>query len=224
MHTQAPAEDIHAIVGRFQAWAGTQTANNRQDEVRELTYEEAIGVRRQRSASSKAAVQPISSEVEPAAPIKSKAPVKTEKKPAQRRKQQTKVKRPSQRLASQPVALDKKQAFRQALSESMTALPVVATHQIAIAHRPASLSIRVSTQEQAWIKARAAEANLSASAYLRQCALEVEYLRAQLQDALAMRPQLPLPSEPAVASASGLLVRLTRRFFPRKTPSLALRA
>jgi hypothetical protein len=52
--------------------------------------------------------------------------------------------------------------------------------------RQVSMSLRVAPSEQALIKARAAEAGLSVSAYLRQCALEVEKLRAQVHDTLAL--------------------------------------
>jgi len=55
--------------------------------------------------------------------------------------------------------------------------------------RPVSMSLRVVASEQALIKARAAEAGLSVSAYLRQCALEVEKLRAQVHHTLALIEQ-----------------------------------
>ena len=51
------------------------------------------------------------------------------------------------------------------------------------------MSLRVAASEQALIKARAAEAGLSISAYLRQCALEVEKLRAQVHHTLALLEQ-----------------------------------
>jgi hypothetical protein len=52
--------------------------------------------------------------------------------------------------------------------------------------RQVSMSLRVAASEQALIKVRAAEAGVSASAYLRQCALEVEILRGQVQQFLAV--------------------------------------
>ena len=51
------------------------------------------------------------------------------------------------------------------------------------------MTLRVAASEQALIKARAAEAGLSVSAYLRQCALEVEKLRAQVHHTLALIEQ-----------------------------------
>jgi hypothetical protein len=55
--------------------------------------------------------------------------------------------------------------------------------------RQVSMSLRVAASEQALIKARAAEAGLSVSAYLCQCALEVEKLRAQVHHTLALLEQ-----------------------------------
>jgi predicted DNA binding CopG/RHH family protein len=49
----------------------------------------------------------------------------------------------------------------------------------------ASITIRVSKAECAQLRARAAEAGLTISAYLRSCTLEAESLRAQVKDALA---------------------------------------
>jgi hypothetical protein len=103
-----------------------------------------------------------------------------------------------------------------------TARSVEATHSLA--HRSAALSIRVSAQEQALIKMRAAEANLSVSAYLRQCAFEVEHLRAQAEQTFAARFRTPTPPQFAPVHASGFLVRLARRLFWGKTTTLALRA
>jgi hypothetical protein len=51
--------------------------------------------------------------------------------------------------------------------------------------RQVSMSLRVTASEQALIKMRAAESGVSGSAYLRQCALEVEILRAQVQQMMA---------------------------------------
>jgi hypothetical protein len=224
MNTQAPVEDIHAIVGRFQAWAGTQTAPSHRDEVRELTYEEAIKASRHRSSSSRAAtVSPLSAVK--AAPLpEHKEPAKPKKRKTQQQKQRTKTKRVSHREVNLVAPPEGKPAFRQVLSESIAALPVVVPQSAAIAQRAASLSIRVSAKEQALIKARAAEAGLTVSAYLRQCALEVELLRAQLQQALAARPQHFMPTQLPSVAAPGLFARLGRWFFGRRTPALAVRA
>jgi predicted DNA binding CopG/RHH family protein len=51
--------------------------------------------------------------------------------------------------------------------------------------KSSSITIRVSKAECAQLRARAAEAGLTISAYLRSCTLEAESLRAQVKDALA---------------------------------------
>jgi hypothetical protein len=84
--------------------------------------------------------------------------------------------------------------------------------------RQVSMSLRVAASEQALIKARAAEAGLSVSAYLRQCALEVEKLRAQVHHTLAMLEQNPSRTlaagpPPVQVSPAGFLTRLCQRIF-----------
>jgi hypothetical protein len=78
------------------------------------------------------------------------------------------------------------------------------------------LTLRVTTSEQSLIQARAAEAELSVSAYLRQCAFEVETLREQVQRALLdMRPSvaaLPTPqAESAPPALPGVFTGLAQR-------------
>ena len=51
--------------------------------------------------------------------------------------------------------------------------------------RQASVTIRLSKEECAQLRQRAAEAEMTVSAYLRSCASEVESLRAQVKEALA---------------------------------------
>jgi hypothetical protein len=51
--------------------------------------------------------------------------------------------------------------------------------------RTASVTIRLSGDEAARLRQRAAEAGLTISAYLRSCALEADALRAQVKEALA---------------------------------------
>ena len=92
--------------------------------------------------------------------------------------------------------------------------------------RQVSMSLRVAPSEQALIKARAAEAGLSVSAYLRQCALEVEKLRAQVHHTLALIEQrseqsparsLTARQPPAQTAQSGFLTRLRNLIFDRPT-------
>ena len=83
----------------------------------------------------------------------------------------------------------------------------------------ASITIRVSKAECAQLRARASEAGLTISAYLRSCTLEAESLRAQVKDALAQlrsdAPQELTPREiraDAAPSRGSWLGRL--RFWP----------
>ena len=84
-------------------------------------------------------------------------------------------------------------AFGQALKGiaglSATSTAVLETKSVA-------LSLRVSDTEQARIVACAAGANLSVSAYLRQCALGVDELRDQVELALAQLHKQDVKSTP----------------------------
>jgi hypothetical protein len=51
--------------------------------------------------------------------------------------------------------------------------------------RSASVTVRLSAEESAQLRRRAAESGLTLSAYLRSCTLEVESLRAQVKQTLA---------------------------------------
>ena len=64
--------------------------------------------------------------------------------------------------------------------------------------KQASITIRLSAQECARLKARAAESGLTISEYLRSCTLEAESLRAQVKDALA-RLRAPAVAERSAA-------------------------
>ncbi|MGH9592904.1 MAG: plasmid mobilization protein, partial [Bryobacteraceae bacterium] len=72
-------------------------------------------------------------------------------------------------------------------SKESQALPQVpAQVQAAAAPRKsASVTVRLTAEENDRLKARSAEAGLTVSAYLRSCALEVESLRAQVKEAVA---------------------------------------
>lgn len=59
----------------------------------------------------------------------------------------------------------------------------------------ASITIRMSNDDCDQLRQRAAEADMSVSAYLRSCAFEMESLRAQVKEAVAqMRLQAPAPA------------------------------
>jgi hypothetical protein len=81
--------------------------------------------------------------------------------------------------------------------------------------RSNALSLRVSGAEQARIRAGAAEANLSVSAYLRQCALSVDVLRDQVELALVeLQKQGPKAAPPpGLAAIPGILGRFATRCF-----------
>ena len=75
--------------------------------------------------------------------------------------------------------------------------------------KSSSVTVRLTGEENERMRARAAEAGLTVSAYLRSCAFEVETLRAQVKEAVAgMRPPDPPPPPPQPRS---WLPRLFRR-------------
>jgi predicted DNA binding CopG/RHH family protein len=66
---------------------------------------------------------------------------------------------------------------------SLESAPDCTTEELS--RRSASITIRVSEQENVQLRTRAAEAGLTISAYLRSCTFEAEALRAQVKTALA---------------------------------------
>lgn len=209
MQTQ-PAENIEAVLGRFQAWAGTQSAHKSSRGIRELSYEEALGSSRYRwpGASRPSAKKKQS----PEAPS-SKVETRVAAQP--RRKAQPRAKAAAKDCA-RPV-------FREVLEEAANPAPIKATAhaQPLDLGRQVAISIRLAPAERALIKARAAESGITASAYIRQCALEVEQLRAEVRDALARIErgnEVPL-SQPTTS----IFTRWFRRIFRPRSPSLALR-
>jgi hypothetical protein len=127
-----------------------------------------------------------------------------------------------------------RQEFRTVLTQSVTttapraALPKKKNEE---PERQVSMSLRVAASEQAMIRRRAAEAGVSASAYLRQCALEVEILRAQVQGYMAAAaarnhiaefeeaPRMALP-----APQEGWFSRWQRKIWGPRTAQLSLKA
>jgi hypothetical protein len=80
-----------------------------------------------------------------------------------------------------------------------------------------ALSLRVSNAEQARIRASAGRANLSVSAYLRQCAIGVDDLRDQVELALTKRRQQETnaAAPPGLSAIPGILGRFGRHWFQR---------
>jgi hypothetical protein len=91
------------------------------------------------------------------------------------------------------------------------------------------LTLRVSESEQARIQACAAQANLSLSAYLRQCALGVDELRSQVEIALVQLRDTPVSAPvaapvptiapPGIAAIPGILKRFLHQCFRREKKS-----
>ena len=227
MDTQPPLEDINAIVSRFQAWAGAQAPTHGMHGVRELTYEEAIRSSRRRAAPEKAAVA-----AEPAAPV---SPAKAKHQPAgessaaksakskkrassRHAKSRTCKNKPLSAAKTQNVAVQPAAIFRQVLAAQVAPLPA-----LAVECRTTALSLRVSAGEHSLLKARATEANLSVSAYLRSCLFEVEDLRAQLRQ-LRLAQQPVVMHTPALPGVFASCARFVQRLFRGKTTALAVRA
>lgn len=217
METQS-VEDINAVLGRFQAWTGSRKAVEQKAGVREFSYEEALesGRYKWKGAGNASAGKVKKAEVEPdSAPTKNSVAKRTAAKKAG-----------AKESAVKSVAVTKsgaKPAFREVLVETVRISDIVAPPKQVDVTRQSAISVRFAPEERALIKNRAAEAGVSASAYVRQCALEVEQLRAQVQQAMvAMERGVATPIQGSVAK-TGFFARVARRFFPRSTASLALR-
>jgi predicted DNA binding CopG/RHH family protein len=82
--------------------------------------------------------------------------------------------------------------------------------------KSASVTIRLGAAESARLHARAAEAGLTVSAYLRSCIFEVEELRAQVKQTLAQMRTAPQPEErEAAAPVQAPSTCWQNRIFPR---------
>lgn len=209
----AQTEDIEAVLSRFQAWNGQKTGSckNKDDHegVREISYEEALRSSRYRW-KARAGEQPV---VEPAevASLDAEAAdtgskviavampeavpvaISLPESSIAEKKETTYSVRPRKPT---PELADFRSMLTQTVSPSETSLVRSRTGE---PERQVSMSLRLAASEQALIKLRAVEAGLSASAYLRQCALEVEHLRAQMQILLEIsQPQrtAPAPRQP----------------------------
>ena len=237
MQTQ-PVENIDAVLGRFQAWAGSSNAAETKPGIRELSYDEALKSRRDRwkvagktPAKKKITAAPSVSPV--AAPKPQPERLKTAPAKVRDAKRRTtrQVRAENHASKAEPTAKTAVKAvakpqFREVLAQTVRPPEVIpAAAQPLELSRQVAISIRLAPAERALIKTRAAEAGISASAYIRQCALEVEQLRAQVQQALAaMERKTPISSAaPVSAQAPGFFARLARRFFPGSAPALALR-
>ncbi|WP_446745367.1 plasmid mobilization protein [Silvibacterium acidisoli] len=237
------SEALDAVLGRFQAWTSSRKAAG--DEVRQLSYEEAVKSTQRRFQAAKApatrgklkaepGVLPVAIP-SPASVTEKEVPSKHPKKPAPvaKKTQQAAPEKGETRQARKPLAAKPEIEFRKVLAETVAPQPATAamTHRRQPeSARQVSLSLRLAPAEQAMIRARASAAGISTSAYLRQCALEVEQLREQMRHTLALIGQgaalAVSNSQAAVQTPSpGFLERLKRVFLGGKQArNLSLRA
>jgi hypothetical protein len=241
------AEDIEGVLGRFQAWEksrrdqpnsknGSTTGIGRGAAsrkanlgggVREPTYEQALRASKYRrpeypgagemspqalKAQAIASPQAELSEVDPATSLhpatagntKSAFSVVPSLPEATRRQASTPDAKPQN---IQP-------AFREVLKGTAE---LAATASSVPEIKSIALSLRVSDAEQTRIRACAARANLSVSAYLRQCALGVDDLRDQVEVALTKlrQQEANTAAPPGLSAIPGILGRFGRHWFRR---------
>jgi hypothetical protein len=243
---QGATEDIETVLSRFQSWTGSRTPKAITDSVRELSYEEALASSRYRwkgrddaqpagnpedTLRTEPGVVPVAS---PESPMPEEVPIqKTDKTDEPEfgviapEARGTGTPRTAQRARQIPRG---RQQFSDALAQSATFGGAGLTRSWRNGERQVAMSLRVAASEQALIKLRAAEAGVSASAYLRQCALDVEILRAQVQQFMAasVRSRPGALREASLSEASnqgdGWLSRLMRRLGRPRSTELRLRA
>jgi hypothetical protein len=220
--------DIETVLDRFQAWAGSREANAPKDGVREISYEEALESSRHRwkdhgegsRSSDTEQRQNAAASVAAAAPKHAARPAQGEAAASRAIPEATALRGgpPADRVAS-----GNHPPFRAALARSVDAARPARS---ATRGEAVCLSLRVNPAEQALIRIRAAGAGISMSAYLRQCALDVEILRAQVQQFMAAsaRSRMAELPEPLPARSEGWLERLQRLFGGGRGTQLSLKA
>lgn len=237
MATQ-PVEDIDAVLGRFQAWAGAREAAGVKAGVREISDEEALASGRYRwkpehEVRVKPAVSPAQPSIAPPVAAGGRSKAATEKKSEPKRSAMKRKNHSASRAQSPAKPSPRKEektqsAFREVLAEAVKPAEVLVKAQPVELSRQVAISIRLAPAERALIKTRAAEAGITASAYIRQCALEVEQLRDQVRRAVGAMERggrvAPEASVVAQAPSRGFFAWMARKFLPRRSPALALRA
>jgi len=235
MATQ-PVEDIEAVLGRFQAWTGAREATGMKAGVRELSDEEALASGRYRwkperaGTAKNAAAQPRTTPAaSPQVPVRERktAAAKTPEPKSHIARQKNHA--PSRAQSPKPSTRKEEKAypaFREVLAQAVKPAEVIVKPQPVELSRQVAISIRLAPSERALIKTRAAEAGITASAYIRQCALEVEQLREQVRQAVAAMDRGATPAAQVATSAppNGFFAWMARKFLPRRSPALALRA
>jgi hypothetical protein len=241
------AENIDAVLSRFQAWAGTRKTKEAAEGIRELSYEEALESSRYRWQT-----RPVTKEKMDAAPVvETSAPAAPNPRFATLEYPAFDDEAVAPDSVSLSNALPKSSSDTVAPAQNPPAPPVFGTILAETvspepysgpltliwpgsskSDRQVSMSLRVAASEQALIKARAAEAGLSASAYLRHCALEVEKLRAQVHHTLAVLERTSEQSSshaltggaaPVLAAHPGFFARLRRLILGAGPERLTLR-
>jgi Mobilization protein NikA len=212
----AIAEQLNELLGRFTAWTETQESDEETSDLdaRELSYQQAL-LRSRTQRSGQPDAQPVQQNAEAAADnagIEAQSDLNPDPhckaKPG---------------AARQAHAAHKTPEFQQVLHGALSSSTRVAVNS----GKSVWLTLRVTAAEQALIQARAAEAKLSVSAYLRQCAFEVEARRQQMQGALLeaqtagqssgpSAPPEPVPApgkvQPGKGRGSKFTDRVTRLF------------
>lgn len=239
MATQ-PVEDIDAVLGRFQAWTGSREVSDAKAGIREISAEEALASGRYRwkpvragSAKNATPVVPAKAApiVSPDLPARERGKTAAAKTPEPKSRIAKRKNHAASRARSQARSSPREKTqpvFGEVLAEAVKPAEVIVKAQPVELPRQIAISIRLAPSERALIKTRAAEAGITASAYIRQCALEVEQLREQVRQAVAVmergRQSTSAAQIVTSAPASGFWGWMARRFLPRKTPALALRA
>jgi hypothetical protein len=231
----ASTEDLDDVLGRFHAWSNAHKASRKISEmidgVREVSYEEALQSSRRRWQSHTTAPTSSHESSLPESPTDDKTPPNNVPFSDDTVAPDTLTLSATQDGHNNAIRAIEANAppvfgtiLREAVSPDVTSGPLALIWPAAgTPERQVSMSLRVAASEQALIKARAAEAGLSASAYLRQCALEVEKLRAQVHHTLALieqrseqNPQRCLAAAPPIRIAQpGFISRLRQRIFGR---------
>jgi hypothetical protein len=236
-------EAIEAVLSRFQEWTSSRRPTTGHG-LREVSYEDAVKANRHRGPARKPRTEPMEENCLRAEPgvIPVEAPqLKPATKPRSPEQKSTAAK-PSQRTKAakqaqeKPAALARPQtAFKTILADAVAPPTQANALTKTGAVRQVTISLRMAPSEQAAIRARAAEAGLSASAYMRQCALEVDHLREQVRQTLALigqtaalaasnQAQMQLHA-PMQAPQPGFLERMKQVFFGNKQArNLSLRA
>jgi uncharacterized protein (DUF1778 family) len=229
MQTQ-PADDIESVMGRFQAWSGVSEAK---PGIRELSSEEALQSSRyrwqggNRAAAKKETLaeaaptppksQPVASDPKPVRPKTARVAKEAQRGAAKKAHGKHTAKK---KAAGAPRAKKPNVEFREVLATAIQPAAIVVPSRQAEMTRQHPVSVRLAPRERALIQAHAAAAGISVSAYIRECALEVEQLRVQIHQTVAALEHKGVVAVQARASAAapapGLFMRLARKLFARR--------